>query len=195
VKKKPVAAKDENKEKILAFAERITEWLERSAAMSKQQAAQNRGRFDSLADACEADARNYLAMAKQGREAIADALSRRAVIVAALLFLMGVAPVRAEESRLEVAATFGAALYADMLTTEIVVSDPLGVEFNPMHRTRVGRVAWSAVQIGAVTWAVHKASKTHPRRAKAIKWACVGLRLAVATINTTRIIRQQRRTR
>ena len=57
-------------ESLVDFVEKITAWCERSAKRSAEQVKQNRGRFESLADACEADRKNYAAMAEHGRKAL-----------------------------------------------------------------------------------------------------------------------------
>jgi hypothetical protein len=58
---------------LLAWAIKMEKWLNRVAKQSSTNAAANRGRFDSLADAEEADAKNYIAMATDARRAIAKA--------------------------------------------------------------------------------------------------------------------------
>lgn len=45
-------------------------WLDRLATQSDAQAKNNRGRFDSLADACAADAKNYRATAADLRSVV-----------------------------------------------------------------------------------------------------------------------------
>ena len=56
----------ENKE-LLKWVSRMHSWLLQQAVHSEDQANCNRGRFNSLADACVADAKNYRAMATDAR--------------------------------------------------------------------------------------------------------------------------------
>lgn len=57
-------------------AEKILVWLQKVERQSLRQEQQNRGRFDSLADANKADAANYRAMAKDIKAALAKAKER-----------------------------------------------------------------------------------------------------------------------
>ena len=53
------------------FAVKITNWLKGASERSFAQEKANRGRFDGLADACNADGRNFEAMSKDGYKALA----------------------------------------------------------------------------------------------------------------------------
>lgn len=49
---------------------KVITWVDGLAAQSSAQEKQNRGRFDSLADACAADAKNYRATARNLRSVL-----------------------------------------------------------------------------------------------------------------------------
>lgn len=56
--------------RMRAALEKTIAWLGKLAEQSEQQERQNRGRFNSLADACAADAKNYRATANGLRKAL-----------------------------------------------------------------------------------------------------------------------------
>ena len=65
------------KDPLVAYIEKVVAWLDRLVIQSEKRRDDNRGRFDGLADACDADAKNYRAVANDGRKALADMEAKR----------------------------------------------------------------------------------------------------------------------
>jgi hypothetical protein len=61
---------DEDIARLVATSEKVLLWLERLATQARNQAKQNEGRFQSLADANNADARNYASVASDIQDAL-----------------------------------------------------------------------------------------------------------------------------
>jgi hypothetical protein len=59
-------------DKLYEILKKTASWYERRIAQSERQEKQNRGRFNSLADACAFDAKNYRIQLEEARKAIAE---------------------------------------------------------------------------------------------------------------------------
>ena len=58
--------------RLRTVIQRVIGWIDSLAAQSEAQEKQNRGRFNSLADACAADAKNYRATANNLRRELSE---------------------------------------------------------------------------------------------------------------------------
>jgi hypothetical protein len=68
--KTDVALLEEENNRLRGALQKVILWLERLAKQSDSQEQSNRGRFDSLADANAADAKNYRTTADSLRKAL-----------------------------------------------------------------------------------------------------------------------------
>ena len=63
--------KDKLIKEFVEVANKTVDWLERLSKRSGEMEKENRGRFDSLADACKHDLKNYRAVIKDFRNVLA----------------------------------------------------------------------------------------------------------------------------